>query len=150
MESIKNSFYSDEFDDIVDSTIFLLSKNEANTFWANKVGQSGASFMTLPDNHWLVTGQQKIIGRWMEDFNANNSNDIQNILNNEIQWPDSSLIRFCISKDIIIESEWQSFKKNWINFIYCDDDCPIILNMSNSNIALIFRPIGDIVLASKN
>jgi len=96
----------------------------------------------------LIDNDPLIIGEWIGDFNQEKTEGVESLLNTKLKWDDKDKLWFCISKKTILETSWGDFKKLWIEFLYCEDDCPIIINEKNPNCAIIFRPIGDIKIIS--
>ncbi|MEL6862997.1 MAG: DUF2947 family protein [Bacteroidota bacterium] len=144
------SHYSDIFEGLACDDIYVLNEQNAITIWKNHVDQKATSFFKLPDEHWLVTGHQETLGHWLNDFNEDHSQRIQQLLNSTVDWNDEDIIFFSISHLIILETSWKTFKNNWIYFLHCDDDCPILVNSSYSKEALVFRPIGDFIRINGN
>jgi|RhiMetdeSRZDD1v2_1073273.scaffolds.fasta_scaffold52333_2 DUF2947 family protein len=141
---ILESEYSEYFSDATVNSVFLLSINESQNIWNNNIDQKADSYFRLPDDNWLVVTEQIIIGDWKEDFNANKVQDVQQLLNRSVTWNDEDIVLFCIRKNKILETNWSEFKRLWINFILCEDDCPILINHQIKGCAILFRPIGDI------
>lgn len=142
-EPIIKTAFSDEFGDFQTDNIFLLSKEESNKVWSKYIDVKASSYYKLDDNNWVIRSNRQIIGKWIEDFNQDRIENVGSILNESFFWKDDDIVWFCISKALIIETSWHKFKKKWINFIQCEDDCPIIINSNIKRCALIFSPIGD-------
>ena len=144
--SILSSMFSDDFAGVRSDNIYLLSNIESERIWTTYIDKSANSFFRLPDENWLITSKRSIIGEWMENYNASETKRIENLLNSEFpNLQNDSITWFCLNKNSIIESQWIDFKTLWINFLQCEDDCPILLNSSQLSCAIIFRPVGDIL-----
>ncbi len=55
-----------------------------------------------------------------------------------------------ISKALILETNWSTFKKHWIIFVECHDDAPITINENKEREAILFYPRGRLVLLKTN
>lgn len=140
---IAKSDYSEEFIDIESESLLLLTKNDALDIWTSYIDEHAASYFQLQDENWVIQGRQENLGRWLEAYNDENSSIVENKLNEVIPWENESIVWFCISKALIIETSWKEFKKLWIHFLECEDDCPIIISKNKKGYAILFKPIGD-------
>jgi hypothetical protein len=138
------SDFSEEFEDSDSEGIVLLTKDNALKVWQEHVDQKAPSYYRLPDDNWIVKSNQVVIGQWLPDFNNNESQGVEARLNSSVAWNDSDIIWFCISRALIIEASWYDFKRLWMNFLECEDDCPILLNSKKVGCALLFFPMGSI------
>lgn len=143
--NILKSDYADFFVEFESIEIFILDSSESELIWNEYIKSSGKSYSSIENENWLVASDFKVIGDWITDFNNSEISQISNLLGSECVWKDSDTIAFIISKYEIIETEWKNFKSNWINFLYCDDDCPIVINLTNFDSAFYFTPLGKII-----
>lgn len=144
-EAIFKTTFSDEFDNLNVDDVFLLSKEESASVWSKYIDKKASSYFKLEDNNWLITSKRLVIGNWLEDFNRNRTENVRDILSNNLSWNKEDIVWFCISRALIIEAPWEKFRNHWICFLQCEDDCPILINRNSVGSALIFRPIGDIL-----
>lgn len=143
--SVQKSQYSEEFDGEYNIEVSVLSKEEAILVWNMYIDSKAASFFNLPDNNWIIASSRYSLGDWLKEFNSSKNDNVKSALSSEVQWNDGDIIWYCISKFLVLESTWKTFKDNWINFLSCEDDCPIIINKNCCGTAILFRPIGDFI-----
>lgn len=142
---IANSQFAEEFEGVETEKVLFLDRPLAEETWGQYVDPIAKSYFKLPDDNWLVTGTTKSLAHWQEDYNQDKWEKIQGVLDVELDWEDEDRVYFLISRLLVLESNWATFKRYWINFLECDDDCPIVINERRTESALIFRPIGDLV-----
>jgi Protein of unknown function (DUF2947) len=145
---IKDTFYAEFFFE-EEKNIFLLAENSAAHIWETYIDKTSDNYFHLADNHWIIKSQQNFITNWLTDFNNEFSDRIKEILGTKLLWNDEDIVWFCINKHTILESIWSEFKQKWINFLYCENDVPLILNKFDKTKILIVRPIGDIVFIKR-
>ena len=135
---ILESFYADYFSDTPTDDIYLLSAWASGDIWTKYIDQKAGSFFRLPENNWLL-GEQVIVGKWLNDYNAEEVENVHDLLSTAVTWEDKDTVFFCINKDAIIEVTWQSFKKRWIHFLQCENDAPVVINTLHPRCAILFR-----------
>lgn len=145
---LSSSIFRDYFSDKADDKVFLLSNEDSEKIWTEKIDKKANSYFRLSDNNWLISDKSELIGKWIEDFNEEKMENVKSLLDNKLGWEDNDTIWYCINKNTVLETLWSSFKVLWIEFLYSGDDCPIILNSNIDYQAIIFRPIGDFVKIS--
>jgi hypothetical protein len=143
--SVLESEYSDEFENLTSDSVVLLTDESAEEIWSLYIGSDVPSYMRLPDHNWVISSQQVFIGNWLRVLDTDEGKCVTNILNSEIVWDDDDIVWFCISKYRILESSWSVFKNYWRCYIYCDDDCPIVVNKRFIKCGVLFTPIGNII-----
>lgn len=136
-----NPFFAEYFQGVTED-IFLLPENESIMKWWQLIDENSSSYFDLNDNNWIISSKKIKVGLWMDPFNSNTPKDIEMLLQNSFKWDLDSQVFFCINRTCILEATWKGFTKNWIMFLQLEDDCPIILNPSNKNSALIVSPVG--------
>lgn len=140
------SDYAEEFRGFDINDVFLLSQKEATQIWSDFIDKNAISFFDLPDTNWLISSKRIMVGEWMKDFNANESEYLSQKLDDVVNWDNSHIVFFCMKRENVIMTKWSQFKKLWIAFLYCEDDCPILISSVNTEYAFVFRPVGDVVL----
>jgi hypothetical protein len=144
---IAESEYSEAFEGKDSDGIVLLTKNNALKVWQNHIDAKATSFFSLPNDNWIIKSNHVVIGQWLSDFNNNKGQDVEARLHASVSWNNNDRVWFCISKFLVIEAFWYDFKRLWMNFLECEDDCPILLNSKKANCAILFFPIGNIIKA---
>lgn len=149
VEIMKTDF-SDCFENTKQSEkVFLNNKETSIALWSKYIDENSKSYFTLDDNHWIITSSEVELGVWLEDYNDDNLTPIKNILQHNINWELNDTVLFFISRLTVLETTWDSFLNLWINFIECDDDCPIVINKNNiKKEAIVFKPIGSVSFLS--
>jgi hypothetical protein len=144
--SIFSSFYKEEFENVNSDNIYLLSKQNSASIWSQRIDKEANTYFYLPDNNWLVVAGYTNIGEWEKSFNSEEPKMVRDLLSKSVDWSNDEVVFFCINRDTVIETCWEVFTSYWINFLYCESDCPIIMTESNRREAFIFRAIGDFLL----
>ncbi|HLP50051.1 MAG TPA: DUF2947 family protein [Chitinophagales bacterium] len=126
---------------------FLLSAQEANKLWAEKIDRHNFHYFKLGDDVWVTQTDTLLTNNWVECYNNEQSEETTNTLSAFEEWHDTDTIYFCRNGSIIIESTWAEFKNYWRCFLSIYDDCPIILNAAVPHVALIFSARGAIFIA---
>jgi hypothetical protein len=144
-KKITNTDYSFCFEDVDMQSTFLLPKEVANNVWAKKVDGSSSSYFTLNDDSWIVKAEKQHLGNWLENYSDESNVEVEQILNQALDWVDSQIVFFCLNKHLAIETKWGEFKHNWRNFLCVDDDCPLIINPEKNTSIIIFAPIGNLI-----
>lgn len=143
---IFQSFYKEEFEGAKADSTYLLSKQLSQSIWAQNIDRNANTYFHLSDSHWLVTSKTINIGKWIESYNSEKPEKVINLLNKFVNWSNEDIVWFCINEDNIIETSWNVFKNAWIHFLYCENDCPILIAENKGKQAIVFRSIGDFLL----
>ncbi len=135
---IGGSFYADMFDDVDSQHIFQLSVKHSERIWAAYIDKWAGTYFKLPGDNWLIKSEEYRIGEWVDDFNRRFSAGIRDTLAEAVAWADEDAVWFCANRSTIFECSWRNFRFNWINFLYCHDDAPIIVNAKYESCAIVF------------
>lgn len=145
MKPIESTAYNEYFEAADANSIFELSPAEASKHWTKAIDLHARSYFELPNDNWLVASNTTVIGRWIEAYNTGNLDFVATILNRYLNWKNHDLVRYYISKSIVLETQWPFFLKHWDGFLAADDDCPILLKVGEEpQKAIVFTPLGDI------
>jgi DUF2947 family protein len=146
---IRNTLFAELFDKS-SLDIFLLPGKCATRIWNQFVDDKADSYFRMGDSSWIVKAEneRRIIGEWMKSFNDENILPIETSLKRNINWQPQELVWFCVNKATVMETTWDTFTKKWISFLYCDDDCPIVINRRYLRECILFTPTGDIYFIS--
>ena len=143
---VQNIDYGEYFEKAGKGTVFLLSGETAEKIWDSEIYANSTSYFNLPDDCWVVSSKSSLIGNWIEAYNNDDNDAVEELLRRAIDWRDDVIIRFFAKKKIVFQTKWCDFLCYWDEFLAVEDDCPIILPKDNSRKeALVFRPIGDIL-----
>ncbi len=139
--SIKNTHFKEYFSSEIYDEVFLLDTKDANLFWHSYIGENTTSYFNLPNDNWIIKEERIFLAEWITYYNEDNNISISTILKNQISCDNDATIWFCMSKELILKSNWKVFLEHWDCFIAIDDDCPIIL-IENEAQSLLFTSIG--------
>jgi hypothetical protein len=133
----------DFFDEATAITeIIVLEQSEAGEVWARYLEGSHGTYFQLPDSSWVVSGNCKSLGRWIDDINT--SNDLfEKELRAQVPWNYNDRIFFAVSDCLVLSCPWQVFLVNWRCFLYLESDAPMVLSEGRFEQCVLFRPIGD-------
>jgi hypothetical protein len=121
-----------------------LNHKESEKIWDLHIKSKHPSYFKLEDTNWLIEANQVSVEFWFDDFNNNCSQRIHSLLDENIDWNSSDVVYYTLSKYLIYKTTWNLFKANWIKFLECEDDCPILINESSKSEAIIFTPLGEL------
>ncbi len=149
---INNTLFSDYFDQTSHTAIHLLKEKIAQAEWQCVFGPSSTCFFDLADDHWLCQQAAVQIGRWIEDYNNDNIQPVQQMLSRCVNWPDHIHVWFCLHHRLIFQTRWNVFRQHWKDFLSVADDCPILLPCTENSpdTAIIFTPLGEIKTVSRH
>jgi len=138
---ISKTPYADFFEP--NTNAYLLEKEEAQKVWGERIDPKASSYYNLNDGHWLVSPKKTPLGKWLDDFNQETGENIAQHLAANMRWEGGMRVWYCISKPLIIESNWDTFKAHWISFLRCEDDGTFVIADNSKQEAFFFTPTGD-------
>jgi hypothetical protein len=142
MINITKTDFAMYFEGLEGVEVYLLDKDESKKQWHNCLGVTQESYFKLENDHWLVNTNPTFSESWMEDFNNDIIYNIKTYFDKNINWDEKSLVYFCISKYFVLVATWSFFKKNWISFVECEDDCPLVFSDKSNEEVILFKPDG--------
>ncbi|MHC4690977.1 MAG: DUF2947 family protein [Planctomycetota bacterium] len=128
-KEIAGVFYNDpKINDDDLEGIFLLEEHECSTLWEQYVSTNNRHFMKLDKGEWptLIAVTENVLYNCFEDWNNNNIDDFKEILLS-LGIPLESPVLFFWMKEVGAKTTWQIFARNWINFLYEDEGCIVVL-----------------------
>jgi hypothetical protein len=135
---VQDSFYSYVFDDIDSQHIYQLSNDRSEEIWSEFIHKKANTYFHLPDDHWLVRSEDRVVARWFDDYNSGIPDNVGHALSKAVPWLDDDEVWFCINRSTILECSWRDFRAYWINFLCAHNDGPIIINSRFKFCAFIF------------
>lgn len=144
MKRIEETRLLEYFDGYDYSSIVMLDEQESRAFWYKYVDNSAGHYFKLKDDSWLVRSNRSTIAEWETDFKNKQIGKIMSALDARIDWDDNYTIYFCVHRSLVLSTNWGTFKRNWIAFLYCSDECPVIISESSPNQAIVLSPGGEI------
>ncbi len=145
MTCIKDTEFSQYFENATKNTIFRLEEESSEKAWDSEIHQGSSTFSLLPDNCWVVPKPNNIsIGKWIEAYDNGNNFAVEEILRESFDWPDDTIIRYFLDRSFVLQVKWCDFLRYWDDFLALEDDCPIVIpqNGLRRNEAIIFDPSG--------
>jgi hypothetical protein len=117
--------------------INIIEESECIPLWEEYVSSSNRHFMLLNNDEWpsLLVKDENLIYDWHQDWNNNNINDFKEILLS-LGVPADSTVCFFWMKEIGLKTTWQIFARNWINFLYEDEGCIVVVPEHNCSVIL--------------
>jgi len=117
--------------------IKILSELNSSSKWENFVSLSNRHFMLLQDDEWpsKIIADDNFLYRWVEDWNEDFFLHFSSILN-AIDLPGNSELYVFWMKEVGLKTNWDVFCRNWINFLYEDEGCILVLPDSDKSIVL--------------
>lgn len=137
---ITKTFYSEYFDGDV-KNIYLLSREEASKLWDLKIDFKSNNYFRLSNDNIIIINS-KNIGDWRSYYDNDDDKGLQSFLNSIISWGSDNEVFFCINRETIIKTNYESFLNNIFNFLELYDDCPILLNENGE--CIYFASLGTI------
>ncbi len=144
MFSIKDTIYSRNFPAEAGDVIFCLDKDEAAGAFRLAVGSEASTFFDLPDGHWLVEMEMRVIGRWLESYNEDNAEPVRELLRSIVNWTLDDEVYYLAKKSLVIKSSWSCFTEWWDAFLACEDDAVILMRDINVKEGFLFTSLGEI------
>ena len=119
------------------SRIVVLPEAESQKLWDELVSASNRHFMLLDPSEWpaRLVNDNPLFYRWHDDWNANKPDHRTDKLN-ELDVSGTDELRVFWMREIGARTNWDTFTRNWMNFLY-EDEGSIILPASGT-MALVF------------
>lgn len=116
--------------------IEILTESECAEKWNDYVSAVSRHFMLMTNDEWpaKITTAEACWYHWIEDWNNNHITIFRERLQG-IGIPSNSPIFIFWMKETGIKTTWGVFCDNWINFLYEDEGC--ILVVPNQEVSVI-------------
>ncbi|KLU05959.1 hypothetical protein RISK_001810 [Rhodopirellula islandica] len=117
--------------------INVLGKSDATTRWDHLVSASDRHFMLLDQTEWPVqlVRDASIFFTWMDDWNNDAADAFCDALRTLDISPAETITIFWM-REHAVESSWDAFTRNWINFLYEDEGCIVVPTVSHTSLVL--------------
>jgi len=83
----------------------------------------------------LISKKENVLYRWLDDWNNDIIEEFKNIILS-LGVPIDSEVYFFWMKEIGVKTKWQIFARNWINFLYEDEGCILVVPESERSLIL--------------
>ncbi|MEO9591706.1 DUF2947 family protein [Rhodopirellula bahusiensis] len=117
--------------------INVLDESDASNRWDQLVSASNRHFMFLDETEWpaILVRDASVFYTWMDDWNNDNADAFCNALRTlDIDLTQSVTVFWM--REHAIESSWDAFTRNWINFLYEDEGCIVVPSVSYTSLVL--------------
>jgi len=91
-------------------------------------------------SNWLDTGN------WEKRWDGDNA-DLPELITEHLQWDNNTVVYFCCSRNLVIETSWKVFALCWKNFLFMDDGTILIGKKRNQ--AVQFLSNGNFKVGNK-
>ena len=138
IKEIPGVFYDDPIITNDDwESIYFFDENECSDLWEKYISEKNRHFMKLDSDEWpsLLVKKESILYRWLDDWNNDNIEEFKNVILN-LGVPIDSEVYFFWMKEIGVKTKWQIFARNWINFLYEDEGCILVVPESKCSLVL--------------
>ena len=117
--------------------INVLDEFDASNRWDQLVSSSNRHFMLLHPTEWpaQLVRDAPVFYTWMDDWN----NDAIDVFCDALRTLDINLdqnVTVFWMREFAVESTWDAFTRNWINFLYEDEGCIVVPSVSRTSIVL--------------
>lgn len=102
------------------------------------------SYFLFSDDHWAVKSDYKKIGHWLLPYNANNDDEVSNLLKNAIDWDNDEKVFYLAKKSVIFQLTWGDFLKHWSTFLTIENDATFVIRSMTEKTVLMFTALGEI------
>jgi hypothetical protein len=117
--------------------INVLDESDASTRWDQLVSPSNRHFMLLDQTEWpaQLVRDASVFYNWMDDWNNDASVTFCDALRTLDINLDQTITVFWM-REHAVESSWDAFTRNWINFLYEDEGCIVVPSLSQTCVIL--------------
>ena len=124
-------------DDVAKSSIHALDEPESQKHWDRYVSNDNRHFMLLGDSEWpaVLVAKNPIFYSWHDDWNKNSASGFTGKLDSLDLAPNETVFVFWM-RELCARSNWTTFSRNWINFLYEDEGCIVVAENSLTSIVL--------------
>ena len=113
--------------------INVLDEPEASSRWDRLVSARNRHLMLLDQAEWpaQLVGGSPIFYLWHDDWNDDNTEPFCDELRSlEINLTQNVTVFWM--RELAVESSWEVFTRNWINFLYEDEGCIVVPSRSQT------------------
>ncbi len=124
-----------------------LSELSSTDFWQQNISTNNSHPMRLGNSDWFANLRLASLCQWQDDWNKNDFARITKLLRNKVNWENNTIVHMCWHRSTVIETNWQTFTRYWINFLF-EDEGPILIAKDKSEL-FTFGPSDNIFYAIK-
>jgi len=125
--------------------IFPLSEDYCATLWTRNI--SNARHLQLAKKDEWVWKLKKIDYNFFDDWNNNTTTEFADFLRKHSIISTNDTIIYFMMREAAIETKFEVFLRNWINFLY-EDEAPILFEVS-TGFSIRFSSTGDVYCGIK-
>ncbi len=116
--------------------INILDEKSSSDIWNKYVSAKNRHFMLLDDDEWpsKITNNE-IWHNWSNEWNNDDKQPYKLALES-LKIPTQSKLYVLWMKEIGIETNWEVFCNNWLNFLYEDEGCILVIPNVNTSVIM--------------
>lgn len=118
------------------AAISVLNEEHSKREWARYISGINRHLMLLDDDEWPAKVlSQKVWYSWLKNWTSDQLTPFKEKLQSLEIPPESEVYVFWM-REISIKTKWVVFCNNWINFLYEDEGCILVIKESKKTIIL--------------
>ncbi|WP_371373345.1 DUF2947 family protein [Thalassotalea aquiviva] len=91
------------------------------TLWAATISNQVDHPDFFTDSDWVLQPEYWLDSGFWETTWEGDELDLPEPILAHLDWQDNTVVYFCLSRKLVIESNWGTFKRCWKNFLMMDD-----------------------------
>ncbi len=117
--------------------LHFLSEEECAPLWQQYVSTANRHFMLLDEDEWpgQLVKKENYLYNWLQDWNDDQLDTFTKILLGK-DIPGDSPVYFFWMKEHGAKTTWHVFASNWINFLYEDEGCIVVIPGQKNGLVL--------------
>ncbi len=133
-----------KFEAVDSEGIYLLEGETSKTIWNARVdGHPKVKHrMAIPEEHWLsASPSETLFGCIRDDLEEFGPAYVRSVFDDHVPWSPDLILGYFIARNSIIEVPWKKFQQTWDEFLWYEDEFPILMPLKEpTDIALMFGP----------
>ncbi len=114
-----------------------MSNQRANVLWDSYISRQVDHPDFFKSGDWAFNKSTWVEnGEWEKIWDSEEPN-LPDLISEHINWDNNTVIYFCCSRQSIIETTWQVFKKYWKNFLFMDDGSLLVGKKRNETVQFL-------------
>ncbi len=98
-----------------------MASARANTLWSTSISSTVDHPDFFSDDDWVAAENTwQDTGKWEATWDSDEP-ALPELISNNLPWENNTVVYFCLSKKVVIETTWAVFKRCWKNFLMMDD-----------------------------
>lgn len=106
--------------------ILLLSESAGANIWRDYVSDVALYPDLLPENSWVKLNVSEVVN-WESAWESDSKHTLPDeIVSHCESWGDDTKVYFCCHADLVLETTWGVFARNWKAFLFLDSDSILV------------------------